>query len=532
MKINGYQLDEQIKETEFVTVYRATQVALDRPALLKVIKSQFASETNVMERLRREALAVAKISHPNVIHVYDFGEENGNVYVAMEYFPSKDFQRVLQEQKQLPLELCIAALKQSLEGLSAAHKQGIFHRDIKPANLLLGENDLVKITDFGLANLTGATGVTIEGSIIGTPRYMSPEQISGTKPSPQSEIFSLGVTFYEILTGISPFDAESYSAVFNKILNHNPPPVQDLRSQIPQRLSEIVQQMISKDPDARFPNCEAVLNELDQIPGNVQSSQRQNDTPPNFQPKPPQKRRSISYIFALLMLVIIGGIIIYNLYYRPPEMTNITQPESPQEVVIPVDTIPDTTQSQDETTMLAQNKDSSVTEQNKSQPTNPITEKQQVIPGDTVSQKISTSAEAMPAKLWVGVLPWAEVRVDGDSIGTTPLQTPIELPPGEHLVELSHPGYPTISRTVNLESGGSDSVRVDFAKQSGYISLAVYPWAALYIDGKFVDNTPIPKPVILAPGRHLLQLKHPDYKNWQTYVDVEAGDTVSLKVTL
>lgn len=532
MKIDGYQLDEQIKETEFVTVYRATQVALDRPALLKVIKSQFASETNVMERLRREALAVAKISHPNVIHVYDFGEEKVTVYVAMEYFPSKDFQRVLQERKQLPVDLCISALKQSLEGLSAAHKQGIFHRDIKPANLLLGENDLVKITDFGLANLTGATGVTIEGSIIGTPSYMSPEQISGAKPSPQSEIFSLGVTFYEILTGISPFDAESYSAVFNKILNHEPPAVQDLRSQIPGRLSEIVQQMIAKDPDARFPDCDAVLKELDQIPGNVLTSQQPNDTPSNLQPKPPQKRRSISYIFALLMLVIIGSIVIYNLYNRPPELTNLTQPESPRNVVSPIDTIPDTTHSQDEPTMLAQNKDTAEIHPGGTQQASTTAESQQTIRQDTMTQKNPVSGEIAPAKLWVGVLPWAEIRVDGDSIGTTPLQNPVELPPGEHLVELTHPDYPAITRTVHLKSGSSDSLRIDFAKQSGYISLAVYPWAALFIDGKFVDNTPIPKPVILSPGRHLLQLKHPDYKNWQTYVDVEAGDTVSLKVTL
>jgi len=532
MKINGYQLDEQIKETEFVTVYRATQVALDRPALLKVIKSQFASETNVMERLRREALAVAKISHPNVIHVYDFGEENGTVYVAMEYFPSKDFQRVLQERKQLVLELCISALKQSLKGLSAAHKQGIFHRDIKPANLLLGENDLVKITDFGLANLTGATGVTIEGSIIGTPRYMSPEQISGAKPSPQSEIFSLGVTFYEILTGISPFDAESYSAVFNKILNHESPAVQDLRSQIPERLSEIVQRMIAKDPDARFPDCDAVLTELDQISDKVQTPEQPVDSFQNLQPTPPQKRRSIGYIFALLMLAIIGGIIIYNLYYRPPEMTNLTQPESPQEVVSPIDTIADTTRSQDENTMLVQHKDSAEIHPGETPPGRTTAEKQEPISQDTVNEKNTASVEVTPAKLWVGVLPWAEVRVDGDSVGTTPLQNPMELPPGEHLIELTHPGYPAITKTVHLTSGSSDSLRVDFAKQSGYISLAVYPWAALYIDGKFVDNTPIPKPVILAPGRHLLQLKHPEYKNWQTYVDVEAGDTVSLKVTL
>lgn len=532
MKINGYRLDEQIKETEFVTVYRATQIALDRLALLKVIKAQFASETNAMERLRREALAVAKISHPNVIHVYDFGEENGNVFVAMEFFPSQDFQKVLQDRKQLPLDLCISALRQSLEGLSAAHKQGIFHRDIKPANLLLGDDNLVKITDFGLANLASATGVTVEGSIIGTPRYMSPEQISGAKPSSQSEIFSLGVTFYEILTGISPFDADSYSAVFNKILNYIPESVQTLRPEIPDELSVIIQQMIAKNPDERFPDCKAVLDALDPVSIRDSATEKSRENLQGVKPSVSGNRRSMIYLFGLLMLVIIAAIVIYNLFNRPPTEMTLTQPEGFQEVVPVTDSLTDSTKIQTHTQPTVQNQDTNQKEVVKKPSVEPPVENLRVASNDTIVSDDVKPSLMMPSKLWIGVLPWASVTVDGDSIGTTPLHNPIQLAPGEHQVELRHPDYPLVEKTVRLKPGITDSLRIDLAKQSGYLSLAVYPWAALYIDGKFVDNTPIPKPVILAPGRHLVQLKHPDYQDWQKYVDVAAGDTISLKITL
>lgn len=526
MKIKGYRLDEQLKETEFVTVYRATQLVLDRPALLKVIKPQYATEKDVMERLRREALAVAKVNHPNVIHVYDFGEDFGAVYVAMEYFPSRDFQRVLTERKQLPVNLVISAMEQSLGGLEAVHSQGIYHRDLKPANLLLGEDNRVKITDFGLANLTGATGVTLEGSIIGTPRYMSPEQISGAKPSPQSELFSMGVTFYELLTGVSPFDAESYSAVFNKILNYKPTPAHQLRQDTPEEFSAILQRMMAKDVAERYASCADVLEALAslQTPDQPEEGKEQSHKIRQVQKARRRSPLAIALVFVMVVVVLIG--LYYYLHTQPPGMQSPTEPAAGPEMAVV-----DSAQGEENKNLgkpgISSRKEQSEPVITKSKP--------EIVERDTLGvppPKIFDEPSVEKSGLWVAVLPWAHVTIDGDSAGTTPLDSTLKLEPGEHKIVLRHPDFPPVQKTVTTHPGETESLRVNLVMESGYLRLAVYPWAALYIDGNFVDNTPIPHPVSVSPGRHLVQLRHPDFSDWQQYVDVPAGDTVALKVRM
>jgi len=527
MKINGFRLEEKLKETEFVSVFRATQEALDRAVLLKVIKSQFASDEKVLQRLRQEARAIAKISHPNVVQVYDFGEDDGQIYIAMEYFPSRDFEQVLTEEGPVvSVSKGLHCLEQVLRGLNAVHAQGIFHRDIKPANLLVNGNNEVKITDFGLANLKGTTGVTIEGGIVGTPRYMSPEQISGAKPSPQSEIFSVGVTFYELLTGVSPFEADSYSAVFNKILNDDPTQASELRAEIPLELGEILHRMMAKDTGNRYESCEEILADLGQLsdyrgPGAVTPSKSDTEIAPRKTVK-----KWLPGVAAMVLIPVFVAIFYWLSQNESVPVSTVekNQPqvtETEKEAVIPEEKAPDKLES----TQISISK--SEAEALITEPAEDIVDN--ALP---VSDKEKAASVESPGKLWVGVIPWAAVYVNGDSVGISPMQDTVELEPGTYPVTLRHPEFPAYRTNVEIQSGITSGLRVDLSKESGFLSLAVYPWAKVFVDGEFIDTTPLPEPMVINPGRHLVQLKHPDFADWQTYVNITKGDTITLKVRL
>ena len=530
MKINGYRLDTKLKETEFLSVYKATQVALDRSALVKVVKAQFATDEAIFQRLRREALAVAKISHPNVIHVYDFGEDDRQIYIAMEYFPSQNFQQILQTTGPVEPEIAVSALQQVLSGLQTVHDLGIFHRDIKPANLLMNDEYVVKITDFGLANLKGATGVTMEGGIVGTPRYMSPEQISGAAASPASELFSLGVTFYEFLTEVSPFDADSFSAVFNRILNYDPIPAREVRADIPEQLSVTIQKMIARNAEERYQNCKEVLNDLGVGDFHIQNEHdvEENSSSPTAVRTFPVGRRVGKYFIAAILVVLIGAFIVITLGLKFPG-------SGPRETgtweAVPIDT---SAFSKSETAMKSPEPDID---------TSGVTLRKQAATADIIElENFNTlntdlddpAEESTPAtgNLHIGVIPWGTVYLDADSVGVTPLLDTLSLLAGTHRITITHPEFPVFERTVQIRPGTIESVRVNLLQENGYLALAVYPWAEVYIDGEFYDTTPLPKPLIINPGRHLVQLRHPDYQQWQSYVEIPAGDTANLRVQL
>jgi len=528
MRIKGYNITEQLKETEYVTVYLATQETLSRTVLLKVLKPQYSSEVALVQRLKHEAETVARINHPNVVQIYDFGREGDRVFLAMEYFPGRDFAKVIAQEVLPAVDVCLSSLRQTLAGLHAVHTEDIYHRDIKPANLLLSENGHVKITDFGLAALQGATGLTAEGSVVGTPRYMAPEQISGQSASPRSEIFSLGVTFYEICTGEAPFEAESYSAVFNKILNEDPPPVHQLRPELPESLGDMLGTMMAKDPADRYRNCRELLRELEGLPG---TQRKQVSNQPRLEGESRQRTGGIRW--PVIAIVMAALLIAGYFWFRPSfsqvdfssgDTTAARLPDTSQQLIAIAEIEPPPAVR--EASSSIENRQPGSTS-NSEESSGPVSRESL----DTILTESPPPAEN-EAKLVIGAIPWAIIYLDGDSMGTTPMREPMTLQPGTYQMMAHHPNFPDITRQIVLESGATDTVRLDFMKESAFLSLAVYPWAEVYIDGEYIDETPIPEPLVLKPGQHLLQLRHPDYSSWQRSVMFTPGDTVSMKVKM
>ncbi len=214
-----------------------------------------------IKRFLREAQAAGNLSHPNIVTVYDVAEENGKYYIAMEYLEGKTLRELL-ELGPFPLEKAFKIMEQLCDALNYAHQKGVIHRDLKPDNLFLLPDGRLKVTDFGIARILSDPTMTKTGAVIGSPGYMSPEQVRGEKISRSSDIFSVGVILYEILTGKNPFEAESVTTMIYKILNEEPPLVNFLKPEVPVKVGEVIKKAMSKNPQDRFSSTDELKKEL------------------------------------------------------------------------------------------------------------------------------------------------------------------------------------------------------------------------------------------------------------------------------
>ena len=243
-------------------VFRAHDPVLNRAVAVKRISAGLDADEMVRKRFQREAQSAALLSHPNIITVYELGFEGDQLFMAMELLDGVDLKHAIAA-RQMTLDEKIGVVQQICEGLAFAHAHDIVHRDLKPANIHILPSGKVKIMDFGLARLSGSE-MTTTGMVMGTPHYMSPEQVKGQKADARSDIFALGCVFYELLAGHKPFDAESMHGVLYKIMQEEPIPVREAAPGTPEALAHIVEKALAKNPDERFPNAGDLLVALRQ----------------------------------------------------------------------------------------------------------------------------------------------------------------------------------------------------------------------------------------------------------------------------
>lgn len=251
----GYEVGEKIGSGGMSTLYKGVQTALGRTVAIKLLHPGLADDESFIARFEREARAASALGHPNIVSVIDFGSEDDVYYIVMEYVPGTDLRVVLNKTPKLPPEVVLAILEEVAHGLEAAHDQGIIHRDIKPGNVLLSTSGQVKIADFGLArqasDIERISALTIPGSVLGTPAYMSPEQAAGKDVDHRTDIYALGVMAYELFTGEKPFQGGTYSEIRDQIINREPPRVSK-RAAVTLEIEALVNRMIEKDPDKRY----------------------------------------------------------------------------------------------------------------------------------------------------------------------------------------------------------------------------------------------------------------------------------------
>src|ERR671925_2396310 len=266
MRLNGrYRLDAQIGAGGMSTVYRAFDATLERRVAIKLMHREIASDSDQLERFRREARAVAQLNHPHVVGVIDAGEDESRPYIVFEYVEGETLKDRIRRLGRLPVSEAVAYAIEIARALESAHASRLVHRDVKPQNVLIDPDGRAKVTDFGIARSLEAQGLTATGRVLGTTDYVSPEQALGHEVTGQSDIYSLGIVLYEMLTGEAPFKADTQVAVAMKHVRDPLPDVQRRRPEISAALAAVVEHAAAKETQNRYQTVSEMVHDLEEV---------------------------------------------------------------------------------------------------------------------------------------------------------------------------------------------------------------------------------------------------------------------------
>lgn len=265
LRLGNYKILSQIGKGGMGDIYKALQEPLNRIVALKVLPPKLSRDTEFAKRFEIEAKAISLLQHQNIVSIYEYGEEEGLRYFAMQFVDGNDLGKRIAENKVIPITDIIDYARQIGRGLRYAHSCNIIHRDIKPGNVLIEKNGVVRLSDFGIAKIFSGTNITMTGSAVGTPEYMSPEQAQGNKLDAKTDIYSLGIVIYEMLTRRPPFLGNNPMSVAYKQVHEQPDPPSLKRKDTPRRLEMVILKALKKDKKDRYASVEEMLEHLDTV---------------------------------------------------------------------------------------------------------------------------------------------------------------------------------------------------------------------------------------------------------------------------
>ena len=260
--VGSYKITEKIGEGGMGAVFKGIDLMLEREVAIKMLRPELASQPQVVERFRSEAVTLAKLNHPNIATLFSFLRQGEDFFMVMEFVRGETLDSLMRRAGAMPCNHAIALFCQALEGIDHAHRMGIIHRDIKPANMMLTETGTLKVMDFGIARVLGTSRMTKQGNIVGTIEYMSPEQVRGQETDARSDIYSLGILLYEMLTGRVPFSSDSEYDLMRMQIENAPEPPRVFTGQIPQAVEQAIMRSLAKRSEARFQGAAEFRNTL------------------------------------------------------------------------------------------------------------------------------------------------------------------------------------------------------------------------------------------------------------------------------
>lgn len=331
-----YEIIEELGRGGMGTVYRAEDIKAKEEIALKLIKSEIAAQKKTIERFRNELTTARKIRHKNICGMYDLGEDRGTYYITMEYVPGEDLRSFIRRSRRLSIPTAISIAKQTCEGLSEAHSQGVVHRDLKPSNIMVDRDGNARIMDFGIARTMKAPGMTGEGMVIGTPEYMAPEQAEAKGVDQRSDIYSLGVILYEMVTGQLPFSGDTPLSIAMKHKSETPEDPKIHNAQIPDDLSHLILKCLEKDKGKRYQNADEVRVELENIEKGIPTTLEEKGE------RPPLTSKEITVTFTpkkllvpvlVVLALVITAIVIWQML--PEKEVSPAELDKPSIAVLP-----------------------------------------------------------------------------------------------------------------------------------------------------------------------------------------------------
>ncbi len=587
MDITGYQIIRQISQGPISTAYLGKQVSLDRLVLIKRLNPQWLNEADLLERFRREALICARLKHPNIVDIIDVETRPDNLYLVIEYIDGLNLEQLIKRHHPVPFCLIAYITREMLQGLNYAHEQGVIHRDIKPANVMVGRNGRVKVADFGLAKSDNLSKISAHGEVVGTPAYMSPEQARVSELDPRSDLFSLGITCYELAGQPSPFRGKSIVESIEKLLKTTPRPLCELRDDVPGWYSEMIEKMLAKKADDRPASAAEILSrpEFEQLAAkqNELAELIQQDLPVKKTHPPaatasaaasPEKQNGVIRKAPLWSLLLVFALIAVSLAaflnWKKPNDASLTAHKGTPEISgqnlgdsvnanftfrdsidRPLQT-PAEEKSDSPKPAGKQQKsvDGAISEniQNEKAASPAAGSDQKNVQKPKASGNISGQSlplnspvkpEALPtARLFIKCTPWANIYIDGKKVETTPLSEPLILPAGSHAVTLKNPEMPALPvfrREIALNADAIDTLIVNLNSHNvgfGYLNLQVSPWAKVFVNGEYREDTPLQKPLALPAGKYEIRLENPGYQTWRDSVEIVAREIMTRRIAL
>lgn len=506
-----FKIIDCLKKDEQSAVYLADHVFLNKRIILKTLNTKTSKDFEKIERFKREGRILARLDHPNIIRVLDFGTYEEYFYISFEFFESKNLRKLFDEKKFTDSEKEYL-ITQTLNALNYAHKNNIIHRDLKPENILVDDSLKLKISDFGLAFTTDENFITDQYSIVGTPCYMSPEQISGERLTSKSDLFSAGIIFYELLIGRNPFLGKDVNESLNNILNYDEELLLPEIKILNEKYQKLLIDLLKKNCDVRCSSAEKALLLLG-------SDKAITETEAVFTKR---KKPFPKYVFAFALLIVIVALIFFIKNQFVVQQNKITFVDTDS-----LHSLPSSNEIKDSSRINLGDKHKII-----DQPFKELSSQRKIETVDTDLIKdygLENKNEKAIGALWIECIPWAEITIDKNIIDSTPLKNPIQLTAGVHEIIFRHPDYPEQQRMIRIENDEVKNIKINLNDYLAYLFCDVYPWGEIFINGKLIGQTPLNSPIKIIPGKIILSIKNPDFTEYSEELNLKSGDSLIIQ---
>ena len=520
-KLGRYEILSELGQGAMGVVYKAIDPLIERTVAIKTIKLDLSKEelANFEERFYREAKSAGRLNHPNIVTIYDVGKTDNAAYMAMEFLEGQLLREILDAHTALSIDKIVDIAAQVADGLAYAHENGIVHRDIKPANIMLVRDGIAKIMDFGIAQMpTGSR--TLAGTVMGSPKYMAPEQVIGKLVDGRSDLFALGIMLYEMLTGESPFDGDNINTIMYRILNETPVPPKSVAPRIPDAFNYIIAKALAKEPGERYQTAKELANDLRNyasltIPETETNALNQHRTLDRR-----SKPRSNMGEETLFLNDISGGLIGSktaqgkrdNTHTFPSAINASSLWQSQKILIIAIMIL---LLAFSITVIIGR------THQNNTLPAQRDATLSVPVATHAPTAEISNTANSAtkqpspPPQIVANAAETAEKPV----APATPSSTAVSAP----ATRKTDKTKATLPATV---SGSHDAPA---EKGEALINFAVTPWGEIYVDGKKAGVSPPLKELTISAGKHRIEIRNLNFTPYSETVDLKAESTKNIK---